>query len=67
MPFCCSACAWGCRAADKAEGVRRRLAAVFQDAPECVEARAMEAELLLGERDFSGAAHAMTEIMQPLD
>ena len=36
--------------------MRRRLAAVFQDAPECVAARAMEAELLLGERDFSGAA-----------
>ena len=45
----------GCRATEPAEGVRRRLAAVFQLAPECVEARVMEAELLLGERDFSGA------------
>jgi len=35
--------------------VRARLAAVFQAAPACADARVMEAELLLGERDFSGA------------
>ena len=46
--------------------MRRRLAAVFQDAPECVEARAMEAELLLGERDFSGAPNSVFILVQPL-
>ena len=35
--------------------MRARLAAVFQAAPACADARVMEAELLLGERDFSGA------------
>ena len=46
--------------------MRRRLAAVFQDAPECGEARAMEAELLLGERDFSGAALTELHAEEPL-
>ena len=47
-----------CREANDAAGLRKQLQVVFANAPDCVEAKLLEAELLLQDKDHGGKQQA---------
>lgn len=49
-----------------AAGLRKQLQVVFASAPDCVEAKLLEAELLLQDKDYGGKQQSVTAIVWDL-
>lgn len=59
---CCSVTVWTCRGSVTAAQSKSALAAVFDVAPNCVDAKLLQAETMLDERDYGGMRWDTTQL-----